>query len=35
MNQRASHFQLGNTSQNYASVYGKDYVPKAAEQNKI
>lgn len=33
MNQRASHFQLGSTSQNYASVYGKDYTPKETVQN--
>ena len=28
MNQRASHFNFGNTSQNYGSVYAKDYGPK-------
>jgi hypothetical protein len=35
MNQRASHFSLGNTSQPFGSVYAKDYGPKAAENNQI
>lgn len=30
MNQRATHFQLGKTSQNYQSIYEKDYPKKAA-----
>jgi len=34
MNQRATHFNLGNTSQTYGSTYHKDYDPKYAEQNK-
>ena len=28
MNQRATHFQLGTTSQPYGSIYAKDYQPK-------
>lgn len=35
MNQRASHFSLGNTSGALGSVYAKDYGPKAAENNQI
>lgn len=35
MNQRASHFQLGNTSQNYHSVYAKDYTPKETVANQV
>lgn len=34
MNQRATHFQLGNTSQNYGSIYVKDYGPKQANPNQ-
>ncbi len=30
MNQRASHFTLGSVSQNYGSVYKKDFLPKEA-----
>ena len=33
MNQRASHFSLGSTSQNMGSVYTKDYNAKKAEHN--
>ncbi len=28
MNQRSSHFSLGNTNQTYGSIYTKDYPPK-------
>ena len=35
MNQRATHFQLGSTSQNYTSIYHKDYPGKQAEPNKV
>lgn len=35
MNQRSSHFQLGNTPQNYWSVYGKDYTAKETVQNQV
>lgn len=28
MNQRASHFNFGTVSQNYGSVYAKDFGPK-------
>lgn len=35
MNQRATHFNLGNNSQNYGSVYHKDYNPKQADPNQI
>ena len=31
MNQRASHFVLGSSSQNPASVYAKDFGPKTVE----
>jgi hypothetical protein len=34
MNQRASHFSLGSVSQNYGSVYAKDYVPKDSTKNE-
>ena len=34
MNQRATHFQLGSTSQSYGSVYVKDYGPKHATANQ-
>lgn len=33
MNQRATHFNLGNNSQNYGSVYNKDYNPKKVDPN--
>lgn len=33
MNQRASHFKLGTTSQNYGSVYVVDYPPKQVDTN--
>jgi hypothetical protein len=35
MNQRGSHFQLGSTSQNYQSVYHKDYDKKQAQNNHV
>lgn len=35
MNQRSSHFQFGNTSQNYKSVYVKDYAAKQPDQNVV
>lgn len=31
MNQRATHFNLGNNSQPYSSIYHKDYNAKQAE----
>lgn len=31
MNQRATHFNLGNNSQPYSSIYHKDYNPKQAD----
>ena len=34
MNQRASHFTLGNTGDNPGSIYKKDYTRKAASQDK-
>ncbi len=34
MNQRATHFQLGNNPQNFSSVYKKDYDAKQAEPNE-
>ncbi len=35
MNQRASHFSLGNTSQPLGSVYAKDFGPKVSENNPV
>ena len=35
MNQRGTHFQLGNTSQNYQSVYHKDYEKKQGQMNQV
>jgi hypothetical protein len=34
MNQRATHFNLGSNSQNYGSVYNKDYNPKHVDPNE-
>lgn len=33
MNQRSSHFTLGSTSQNYGSVYAKDFAHKQPDPN--
>lgn len=33
MNQRATHFVLGSTSNNYGSMYKKDYPPKQGIKN--
>jgi hypothetical protein len=33
MNQRSSHFTLGTTSQNYGSVYAKDFAHKQPDPN--
>ena len=35
MNQRGTHFQLGSTSQNYQSIYHKDYPKKNNEKNDV
>jgi hypothetical protein len=35
MNQRATHFNLGSSSQNYGTVYHKDYNPKQGEPNEV
>lgn len=34
MNQRASHFSLGGTSQSYGTIYKIDYPPKEAPASK-
>lgn len=35
MNQRGTHFQLGSTSQDYESVYHKEYPKKKASANDV
>ena len=35
MNQRASHFSLGNTTPVPGSIYAKDFGPKVPENNSV
>ena len=35
MNQRGTHFQLGSTSQDYTSVYHKEYPQKKTQANEV